>query len=246
MRSVRTTFQVLEAVADNQPVGLSELARRLALPKTTVQRSLATLADLGWIRTDGTESTRWVLGDQVRLLSEKIDDLGRLREIALPVLGHLNAETHETIHLAVLESRGVRLIERLDSKHPLRLVQPIGSRSPLHASSNGKSIMAHLPEAEIESYIGDGLHPITANTITDRDALRAELKAIRTRGYAVADEELTEGTISVAACIRPSSGGRPLAGISVSGPSFRMREHCDSYGNKVARAAAEIAARLRH
>ena len=245
MRSVRTTFQILDAVAENQPIGLSELARRLGLPKSTVQRSLATLADLGWIRPDGRELTRWTLGERARTLSEKIDDVGRLRDAALPVLGQLNSETLETIHLAVLESRTVRLIERLDSKHPLRLVKPIGSRSPLHASSNGKSLLAHLPEAEIEAYLAVGLAPVTACTITDPEVLRAELKSIRERGYAIADEELTEGTISVAACIRTSDGARPIAAISISGPSVRMREHRRDYGQKVAQAAAQIEANLR-
>ena len=117
MRSVRTTFHILDAVADNQPIGLSELARHLDLPKRTVQRSLATLADLGWIRPEGRDLTRWTLGEKVRILSEKVDDVGALREAALPILGQLNTDTLETIHLVVLESRTVRLIERLDSKH---------------------------------------------------------------------------------------------------------------------------------
>jgi IclR family transcriptional regulator, acetate operon repressor len=244
VRSVRTTFQILEAVADNQPIGLSELARRLDLPKSTVQRSLATLADLGWIRPDGRELTRWTLGERVRALSDKVDDLGRLRDAALPVLAQLNSETLETIHLAVLEERTVRLIERLDSKHPLRLVQVIGSRSPLHASSTGKSVLAHLPEAEIDAYIDGGLMPVTASTITDPDRLRAELKAVRERGYAIADEEYTEGTTSVAACIRSAPGGRPIAAMSVSGPSIRMREHRHTYGQRVAIAAAEVESNL--
>lgn len=245
MRSVRTTFQILDAVADNQPIGLSELARRVHLPKSTVQRSLATLADLGWIRAEGGEVTRWMLGEHVRILSEKIDDASRLRDTALPILGQLNSDTLETIHLAVLESRTVRLIERIDSKHALRLVKPIGSRSPLHASSNGKSMLAHLPEAEIEAYLVKGLTQVTTHTITDPEVLRAELKAIREQGYAIADEELTDGTISVAACIRSAEDARPVASISVSGPSFRMRDHRHNYGRRVARAAAEVEADLR-
>lgn len=244
MRSVRTTFQILDAVADNQPIGLSELARRLALPKSTVQRSLATLADLGWIRPEGRDLTRWTLGEKARILSEKVDDIGRLREAALPILGQLNSDTLETIHLVVLESRSVRLIERLDSKHPLRLVQPIGTRAPLHASSTGKSVLAHLPEAEIEAYIAAGLSPVRAGTITDPEALRAELKEIRERGYAIADEELTEGTMSVAACIRPAAGARPIGAMSISGPAVRIREHCDTYGQKITQAAAQVEANL--
>jgi IclR family acetate operon transcriptional repressor len=246
MRSVRTTFQILDAVADNQPIGLSELARRLDLPKSTVQRSLATLADLGWIRPEGRDLTRWTLGEKVRILSEKIDDVGRLREAALPILAQLNTDTLETVHLVVLESesRSVRLIERLDSKHALRLVQPIGARSPLHATSTGKSVLANLPEAEIEAYIAAGLAPVTAGTIIDPEALRAELKGIRERGYAIADEEFTEGTISVAACIRPAAGARPIGALSISGPAVRLREQCHVYGQNVAQAAAQVEANL--
>jgi IclR family transcriptional regulator, acetate operon repressor len=180
----------------------------------------------------------------VRILSEKVDGLGQLREAALPVLGQLNSETLETIHLAVLESRTVRLIERLDSKHPLRLVQPIGSRSPLHASSTGKSVLAHLPETEIDAYLDGGLTAVTTSTITDPDRLRAELKTIREQGYAIADEELTDGTTSVAACIRPAPGGRPIAAMSISGRSIRMREHRHTYGQKVAIAVAQVEANL--
>ena len=245
MRSVRTTFQILDAVADNQPIGLSELARRLELPKSTVQRSLATLADLGWIRPDGREQTRWTLGERVRVLSEKIDDAGRLREAALPILSQLNADTRETIHLAVLEARTVRLIERLDSKHPLRFVQPIGSRSPLHASSNGKSILANLPEAEIDAYLDSDLSPVTSHTITDPERLRAELKTIREQGYAIAAEELHDGIISVAACIRPTDGAPPIASMSISGPTNRMHEHRHTYGQLVAEATAQVEANLR-
>lgn len=235
---------ILEAVADNQPIGLSELARRLDLPKSTVQRSLATLADLGWIRFDGKDSTRWTLGDRVRLLSERIDDLGRLRECAMPSLAQLNSDTLETIHLAVLDDDHVRLIERLESKHALRLVQPIGARSPLHASSTGKAILARLPEDEVDAYLERGLQRMTAHTLTDPRSLRDDLDATRSRGYAIADEELIEGIVSVGACVQ-SEAGRPMGSISISGPSSRMTPEVHAYGKLVAAAANDVAARLR-
>lgn len=244
MRSVRTTFHILEAVAENQPIGLSELARRLELPKSTVQRSLATLADLQWIRPDAQESTRWTIGDKVRSLSEQIDDLGRLREAALPVLERLNSDTLETIHLGVYERDTMRLIERQDSKHALRLVKPIGTRSPLHASSTGKSVMAYLTPAELDSYRGSGLPAVTSHTITDWEALTAELKQIREQGYAISDEELTEGIVSIAACIK-TANGRPFASISISAPAGRIPpESRAGFGRRVAAAAAEVADQL--
>ena len=243
LRSVRTTFQILDAVADSQPIGLSELARRLGLPKSTVQRSLSTLADLGWIRAD--DRSRWALGERVRALSDRVDDLGRLREAAVPIMGDLNSDTLETIHLAIPESGSVKLIERMDSKHVLRLVQPIGSRSPLHASSTGKSILAYLPASEIDAYLDAGLAHVTSHTITDPDLLRAELQQVRERGYALVEEEMADGIVSVAAGIRPG-GGRPIAAISVSGPVTRMTSELRiKYGQQVSAAAAEVAARLR-
>lgn len=244
MRSVKTTFLILEAVAEHQPIGLSDLARRMELPKTTVQRSLATLGQLGWIRPDGRDVTRWELSDRVRTLSEHVGLDARLRAAALPVLGRLHADTLETIHLAVADGREVRLIERLESVHPLRLVQPIGSRSALHASSNGKSVLAHLPERELEAYIDGGLPSMTRNTITDRDALREELDAVRAQRYAVADQELIDGISSVAASIRLGNG-RPVAAMSISGPSTRVVPALFTpYGRAVAAAAAEVSARL--
>ena len=160
-------------------------------------------------------------------------------------MGDLNSDTQETIHLAIPESGSVRLIERMDSKHVLRLVQPIGSRSPLHASSTGKAILAHLPASEIDAYLDAGLVRVTSYTITDPDRLRAELQQVRERGYAVVDEEMAEGIVSVAASIRPGSG-RPIAAISVSGPVTRMTpELRTKYGHQVSAAAAEVAALLR-
>lgn len=244
MRSVRTTFLILEGIADNQPVGLSELARRLVLPKSTVQRGLTVLAELGWIRAHGAQATRWTLGDKVRALSERVDDVGRLREVALPTLAQLSSETSETIHLSVREGNLMRLVERLDSKHALRLVKPIGTRSVLHAGSAGKCVLADLPGPEINSYLESSLAPVTVNTITDPRRLRGELEVVRARGYAVADQELTDGVVSVAACIA-AQDGRPFAAISVSAPATRMPEECRStYGTLVATAAADVEERL--
>ncbi|MEU0265109.1 IclR family transcriptional regulator [Nocardioides sp. NPDC006303] len=244
VRSVRTTFKILEAVAENQPIGLSELSRRLELPKSTVQRSLATLSDLGWIRTDRKDSGRWTLGDRVRTLSDSVDDLGRLREAALGALQRLNNETLETIHLAVVEGSTMRLVERQDSKHPLRLVKPIGTRSPLHASSTGKAALALLPQTEIDAYIADGLSAETIHTLTDPQKLLEDLEQVRERGYALADEELTDGIRSIAAAITPED--RPVASISISGPVNRLGpDLIESYGRLVQEAAEEAAKNLR-
>lgn len=245
MRSVKTTFQILDAVAVHQPIGLSELARRLGLPKSTVQRSLATLAELGWIRADGQAATRWMLGEHARRLSEMIDDFGHLRDVVSPVLDRLNKETLETIHLVIPDGRMVRLVERRDSKHPLRLVRPIGAKSPLHAGSTGKCVLAYLPAPEIENYIDGGLEAQTPHTIVDPDRLRVELEDVRSRGYATTVDELILGITSVASSIRPIDG-RPIAAVSISGASSRIPADVRAdYGRLVAEATQEITDSLR-
>lgn len=240
MRSVKTAFQVLDAVADHQPVGLSELARRLRLPKATVQRSLAVLAEIGWIKPDGQDITRWVLSDRARILAQRVGDYARLRNAALPSLARLHTDTLETVHLAVPEDDEVVLIERIDSTHPVRAVRPIGSRLPLHASSNGKAILAHLPEEEIRAYLAHDLTAHARNTKTDPESLLVELKLIRERGYAVADEEAADGVASVAAGIRPE-GRRAVAAMSISGPVSRIRPDIyQFYGAKVTAEAEAV------
>ena len=242
MRSVRTTFRVLEAVGEGQPIGLSELARKLELPKSTVQRSLTTLADLGWLRSQA-DDTRWRIGEKVRQLNERVDDLGRLREAALPALEELNTETLETIHLAVRDGDSVRLVERQDSQHDLRFVKTIGTRSPMHASSTGKAILARLPECELQAYLERGLAGLTERTLTDPGPLLQDLDTIRDQGFAVADQELTDGVVSVAAYIEIPGG--PAAAVSISGPVSRMpEERWAEYGGKVVEAAKNISARL--
>jgi IclR family acetate operon transcriptional repressor len=215
----------------------------LDLPKSTARRSLTALADIGWIQP--RSDSRWGLGDRIRELSDLVDDLAQLREASLPVLGQLNGDTLETVHLTVREANGMRLVERLDSKHPLRFVKAIGSRSPLHASSSGKSVLARLSAAELDDYLDLGLSGVTTHTLTDRAALLRDLKDVRERGYAIADQELTDGVVSVAACIT-SERGIPIAAVSVSAPAGRLPADLrHGYGAKVVRVAAEISNRLR-
>jgi IclR family acetate operon transcriptional repressor len=241
MRSVKTALQVLEAVSRLQPVGLSELARAMGLPKTTVFRSLATLAEAGWLETDGTQ---WLVSARAFVVGSTVGDRGGLRSCALPVMNALAAEVRETIHLMIPDGREVVLIERIDSPHMVRAVAPLGARAPLHASSNGKSVLAYLPEGEAAEYLRSDIAAVTAHTTTDPGLLRAELDTIRARGYAVSVEELQDGVVAVAAAIRPG-GGLPIGSLSISGPKVRMPAEIHAeYGEKVRQAAEKIAAKL--
>ena len=244
MRSVRTALRVLEAVAELQPVGLSELSRKLELPKATVQRGLSTLASAGWLENDPAEPARWIVSTRAFIVGATVGDRGGLRPQALPFMNALAAEVQETIHLMIPDGNTVVLIERLDSPHPVRAFSPLGARAPLHASSNGKAILAHRPDEEISRYLATELSPVTPHTIVQPDMLRRELDLIRERGYAVADEELQDGVVSVAAAIRPGNRS-PVGSLSISGPKSRMPQALRAdYGKKVRTAADNIAAAL--
>ncbi|WP_208780879.1 IclR family transcriptional regulator [Streptomyces griseorubiginosus] len=243
MRSVTTALQVLEAVAVNQPIGLSALTRTLGLPKSTVQRSLATLAEAGWIEQQAG-SGRWQVGVRAFVVGSAVSARGGLRPAALPTMRDLGAEVGETVHLMVPAGREVVLVERVDSPQPVRAVAPLGARGALHATSNGKAVLAALSHEEVDAYIAGGLHAVTPHTITDPDRLRAELRGISEAGFAICREEVEEGVVSVAAAIRPGRG-RPIASLSISGPKGRMLpELLTPYGEKVRLAAEAVAVAL--
>ncbi|MFG2072367.1 IclR family transcriptional regulator [Nonomuraea maritima] len=236
MQNVVTALRVLEEVSARQPVGVGELARELGLPKSTVQRSLRTLHDAGWIRPAGGEVTRWQVTSKLLQVARRTE-LG-LRDAAVPVMEELRQQTGETVHLMVPEGEAVVLIERLETDKPLRIVLPLGIRLPLHASANGKAVLAHLdrPLDELPAYTG--------TTIVDGEALRAELAAVRARGYADNRGEWRPDIAAVASAILGADGS-PIASISISTPASRMLDDLRAaYGALVTRAARTLTGSL--
>src|SRR5580658_2412813 len=180
MESVKTALKVLELVAETGQGGVSELARRLGEPKSTVQRNLLTLHEAGWIKPVERGGRRgWALSAKVLSLARKLQPAADLREQALPIMDELRDATRETIHLTLLDGDRVVLIERLDSPQTLRTVRPLGSVVALHAASNGKAILANLPATRRQAYLARPLERFTPRTLTDPRALEAELNRIR-------------------------------------------------------------------
>lgn len=232
MNSVLTALRVFEEVAAAQPVGLSELSKRLDVPKSTVQRCLKTLAEAGWLRPATNDAGRWVITGRAFSVGSAMSAGDDLRDVALPELSRLQAETGETVHLAVPDGPELVLIERLDSAHQLRAFLPLGTRLPLHAASTGKAYLASLPDAQVEEILSSGLAPLTDRTVTDPATLRREIAEIRRRGYAVTDQGLHDGIAAVAVALR-GRGGTVRGCFSVSGPASRLTaELYPEYGAK--------------
>lgn len=245
MRSVKVALLVFEAVAEHQPAGVGELSRALGLPKTTVQRSLSTLAEAGWIQPTDHEWRRWEVAVKVlSIVQRTAARRGGLRDIALPIMEELRTITHETIHLVVRDKSEVVLIERLDSILSVRTFNPLGGRSALHGPSTGKSILAHLSNSEREDYLGQQLRQTTPATMVDPVEIDRELHVIRERGYAINLGEAQPDVHGVGAAIIDARG-QPVAAISVSAPAGRMPEdRCMEYGPLVADAARKISRNL--
>jgi IclR family acetate operon transcriptional repressor len=245
MQSVLNALRVLEEVAARQPIGVADLARALDIPKSSTQRALITLQTAGWIRQVGGGSTDWVVTAKARHVGRHASGELSLRDVAVPAMEELRRRTDETIHLTVPENLDhMVLIERLETSKPVRIFMQLGMNLPLHASANGKAVLAASPESAVEEYIAAGLPRFTGTTIDDPDRLRAELGTIRTRGYAANSGEWRSDVSAVAAAVI-GDAGLPVASISVNMPTSRMTaELAAEYGVLVRATAAQVSATL--
>ncbi|MEV8020243.1 IclR family transcriptional regulator [Streptomyces sp. NPDC086554] len=244
MQSVLNALRVLEEVAARQPVGVADLARALELPKSSAQRALRTLHTAGWIRPAGGEVTRWALTTKALQVGRLATGELSLRDVAVPIMEELRRRTDETVHLTVPDGESVVLIERLETSKPVRIILALGTRLPIHASANGKAVLASRSTEAIERQLAAGLDEFTGTTITDRKALLAELALIRERGYATNCGEWRTDVSAVAAPVLDGAGS-PVASISVNMPTSRMTEESSvAHGLLVSETALRVSAAL--
>jgi IclR family acetate operon transcriptional repressor len=244
MGSAVTALRALEAVAARQPMGVSELARRLDISKPAAQRALRTLADEHWIQRSEQQPGRWVLTVKVLGVADRIGQELGLREAARPAMAELVRITGEATHLSVLDGVDVVTIDEIESTEVLRIHWPIGTRARAYAAANGKAMLAALPEDQLANHLPDELDAFTENTITNVGELRRELAEIRRRGYAVQRGELRTDVASIAAYIC-AQAGQPVASLSIFMPIQRFpADGPTALGRLVTEAAAKISAGL--
>lgn len=222
LSSVRNAARLLCAfTAADRDLGVSELAARLGLGKSTIHRLLSTLALEGLIERDASTG-RYRLGLKLYELGSIAGDHLDLHEVVAGPIDDLRNRTGETVHVAILDGPEVVYIARRESPHTLRLFGRVGHRNHAHCTSTGKLLLAFLPVPELADILDRfDLPAHTPRTITDRAVLEAELEAIRRRGWADNISESEMGVHSVAAPIREVNG-RVVAAISVAGPSARF------------------------
>jgi DNA-binding IclR family transcriptional regulator len=221
VRSVDRAAALLLALGEcPAEAGVSELARRLGLHKSTASRLLATLERRGLVEQDeGTGKYR--LGLAVIRLAERAERTLDLRTIALPELERLARATRETVTLGVVEGDACLTVAQVDGPNMVACPDWTGRTTPLHCVASGKVLLAAMAERDVLRIARPGLPARTERTITGLEALLEELARIRRRGFATAFSEWIEGTNGVAVPVADARG-RVIASIGVWGPAFRV------------------------
>jgi DNA-binding IclR family transcriptional regulator len=221
VRSVDRAAALLLALGESAgDAGVTELARRLGLHKSTASRLLATLQRRGLVEQD-EESGKYRLGLVMIRLAERAERTLDLKGIAYPELERLARATRETVSLGVLEGDAYLTVAQVDGPNMSACPDWTGRTSPLHCTASGKVLLAALAERDVLRIARPGLPARTERTITTLETLMEELAKVRRRGFATAFSEWLAGTNAIAVPVLDARG-RVIASVGVWGPSFRI------------------------
>ena len=237
--AVRRALAIISAFTYENPIiGVSELARRLDLPKTTTHRLLATLLAEGFV--DRTASGQYRLSLRVYEIGQQAVQSNRVRQLGHAPLERLRNETRETAHLAVLSGVDVVYVDRFESPQLVKLFARFGRRAPAHATSSGKCLLAFGSLRDVNIVIDGGLAKLAPRTVTTPAALRRALAETRKNGYAVSSHESARDIVSIGAPIFDRLGSC-VAAVSVAGPEIRLPpEQLEHTVRLVVKCAADI------
>jgi IclR family KDG regulon transcriptional repressor len=240
--AVDKAFELLEALpVAGATAGITELSKRLALPKSTVYRLLQALERHGIV--DRVEN-RYRLGCRLHDLGTHVYEAqpGAIHEAVIPAMIQLQQKCRETVHLGVLCDGEVILLGRLHGLRSTPAGVHIGSRFPAHSSALGKAMLAHSP-IEAERLLTGPLTPRTPHTIANRASFRRELEITRHRGIAISNQEARPNLSCVAVALLDDAD-RPVAALAISAPSAGFDE--EGYGTLLRRVAVGAQRSLRH
>lgn len=238
VQATATSFRILEALMELNGANNTEIANHLDMTKSTVYNHVQTLLEKKYIVKDGNE---YDIGLKFLRMGEYARNCHPISTVGPPQIDKLADQTNELANLIVEEhGRGV-FIYRSKGDDAVHMDTHTGRRLPLHTTAFGKTILAYLPEDEVEDILDQyGLAAHTENTIADRAEFFDEIEEVRERGYAFDREERLEGLRCVAA---PVVGNDTAIGaVSVSGPTSRMQgeRFTEEFPNLVTAAANVI------
>jgi len=224
INSVLRAARILESFSFQKPAYTnSELSKVLGLNRSTVTRLLYSLERAGFLERNGKTREYRLTHRLFRIGSVYINQVS-LHTEAMPLLLNLASWCKETVHLAVLNDGEVFYLDKVESPQSIGMRSRIGNKSPAYATGVGKVMLAYLDEGILEAYLkSTKLKAHTTKTITDSVTLRKHLRKIREQGYAIDTGEHEADVKCIAAPVRGENGD-VIAGISISGPVFRINQ----------------------
>jgi len=197
--SVKKAFAILSAISSSKDgMGVSDLAKKLQMAKSTVHGMTSALEELGAVMRDPL-TKKYKLGFTLLEIGRSAYYQIDLQTSARPITEELMARTQTSVFLGILNWDQVTILDIVESRQGLNITAPVGSTIPLFAGAVGKVFLASMPEEQAAKIVkSKGLPRFTANSIVDMDVYFSELSQVREKGYAVDDEEYILGVRAVA------------------------------------------------
>ncbi|WP_165959012.1 IclR family transcriptional regulator [Actinomadura sp. KC345] len=235
---------LVDLIAAGGPQRLTDLAEASGIPRGTVVRLLEVLLDGEILRLDA--AGQYDLGPRLAVWGQRFLDRLDLPGLSEDLMAGLSARTRETCFLGIVQDDQVLYVAKTDSPQAVRPAAVVGTVNPLHSTGIGKVLLAHADPGTQRRCMERPLVRKTPGTITDPEALAAELAATRDRGYAIDEIENEDGVRCVAVPVRDHTG-RVVAALSVSAPAYRFpRENLPEVAELALAAAATLSGRLGH
>lgn len=208
-------------------LGLSEIVKAVRLPKTTVFRLLSSLVERDFCELE-PQSGKYSLGFELVRLADIRRRQTNVHAVAIPVMRDIRNEVNETVILSVRSGDFRVHIDFVEGLHPMRRMADLGVRAPLYAGAASKVLLAGMEDEDIDAYLArTELAALQKTTITDKNVLWREIRAIRKRGYAESKGEIFPGGGALAAPLKDFSG-KTIAVMDILTPEHRYtQQHRD-------------------
>jgi DNA-binding IclR family transcriptional regulator len=221
LSSVANSIRLLTSFSgEEDELGITTLATRLRLAKSTVHRLATTLTSAGFLEQN-SETGKYRLGVALFELGALVRRRMDVANEARPKLRELLEKTGETVQLGIVDQYSVLYVYEMESRHAIRMAAAVGGRAPLHCTAVGKVLLAFQPEEYVKQVIERGLTAHTSRTLTRREQVLEMLAEVRQRDHAIDDEESESGLRAIAAAVRNHTGA-VIAALGVAAPVQRM------------------------
>lgn|SRR5574337_602720 len=241
LKSVLTALDLLDCFRSDDQLGVTDLANRLQISKSSAHRLLTSLCDRGFAAHD-PKTGRYQLGLRLHELGQLAINRLPIRPRARPILENLGQRTGFTVHLAIPDKANVIYIERMHGPGRFQALAGVSARVPVHLCSTGKAIAAFDPVVA-DARRAAGFPTWTPASIHDLAGFDAALEEIRRRGFAVNDQEAACGITSVAVPIR-NHAGRAIAAISLVATTPELHDRIESNARLLLGAARQLTCNL--